>query len=99
MAEWDHEVVGHLREDIKEVRDMVGRLEGRLQGFADHSVSAQEWQTWKDEVWEPTQTGMAHTLKAIQHRTSLWLGMLAGAILTGLVGLTVRLLVQASGKG
>jgi hypothetical protein len=91
MAEWDRDIT-YLREDIQQVRDAVVRLESTLQTLAGSYVSQGQWATWKNEVWDPYQHSTTRVLKDIERRTSLWLGMLTGAIVTGLVALIARLI-------
>lgn len=89
--EWDRDV-RYVREDIKEVRDAIIRLEMRVEEWQAQTVTQAQWETWKREVWDPYQTRVAQALRGTERRTSMWLGLLAGAILTGLVSLVVRLL-------
>jgi len=91
MAEWDRDIA-YLREDIQQVRDAIARLEQTMQALAGSYVSQGQWATWKTEVWDPYQHSTTRVLKDIERRTSLWLGMLTGAVVTGLVGLVVHLI-------
>ena len=97
-TEWEREL-GHVRDDMKEIRESLGRLEGLMASQTDHFVSQGQWSTWKSEIWTPTQERSARMLRDIERRTNFWLGLLGGTIITGLMTLVVHLLLATAAKG
>jgi hypothetical protein len=97
-TDWEREI-GHVREDIGEIKRSLAHLSDVMEGQADHYVSVTTWSTWKTEVWTPAQERTAKRLQDVEKRASLWLGLLGGALITGLVTLTVHLLLAMVTKG
>ena len=92
-TEWEREV-GHVREDIAEIKAALARLEAAVTAQALRYVSQEQWALWKEEVYGPAAAKTQEVLERIERRTSLYLGTLTGALLTGLVALLVRLIIS-----
>jgi|GEM_PF-5398595 len=91
-TEWEREL-GHVREDVADIKAALARLEAAVNAQALRYVSQEQWALWKEEVYGPASRKTHEVLERIERRTSLYLGTLTGALLTGLAALVVRLIV------
>lgn len=91
-TEWEREL-GYVREDVQDIKTAVARLEAAVNAQALRYVSQEQWQLWKEEVYGPASRETHEVLGRIERRTSLYLGTLTGAVLTGLAALVVRLIL------